>query len=247
MGMPESQIKEIVSQTLKDLPTHECPICQGGEWVIPRLPDGKLDYSHPRRCDCVKQKDYIHQQEKYLKLCELPVETENLTFENFQVYGGVKEAYDKALLVADGKLKWLTLSSEVDHGKTHLAIAICRRWLAQGRTAKYAFVPLLLDELKAGFQSGGENSYQNRFDFFCKVNLLVLDDLGVEKKTDWSLEKLETLVDYRYINKLPLVVTTNKNLDDYSPRIGSRLKRFEDGKIVVIKSPQYRLVKKGSK
>ena len=137
--------------------------------------------------------------------------------------------------------------SEVDRGKTHLAIAICREWLKKGKTAKYAFVPLLLDELKAGFQSEGANSYQARFDFYCKVNLLVLDDLGAGKKTDWAIEKLETLIDYRYINNLPLVVTTNKDLDYLSPRIGSRLKRAENSRIVVIKAAEYRLRKKAGK
>jgi len=174
-------------------------------------------------------------------MCELPPETEELTFDKYQVHEGVKEAYKYALEIANGKLKWLTLMGEVDRGKTHLAIAICREWLKQGKTAKYAFVPLLLDELKEGFKTEGDYSYQSRFNFYCKVNLLVMDDLGVEKKTDWALEKLETIIDYRYINKLPLVVTTNKNLDIYSPRIGSRLKRFTDGKVVVIKSQEYRL------
>ena len=45
--------------------------------------------------------------------------------------------------------------------------------------------------------------------------LLVLDDLGVEKSSDWVQEKLDTIVDYRYFRGLPLVVTTNKAFADW--------------------------------
>jgi DNA replication protein DnaC len=233
---------------LKDLPTREniCPVCDNSRWVHP-VKDGKTDYSKAIRCQCAKQADFDRNQKMYLEMCELPPATEDRTFETFNVLPELKEAHDAARDLAEHRLNWLTLMSEVDRGKTHLAIAICREWLRQGKSAKYAFVPLLLDELRAGFQGEGASSYQARFDFYCKVNLLVLDDLGVEKPTEWALEKLETLVDYRYINKLPLVVTTNKNLDTISSRIGSRLKRADNSRIVIIKSNEYRLRKKATR
>ena len=245
MGVDVEKIKETVRQTLKDLPIPEsdCPICKGAEWVIPMV-NGKPDYAHPRRCKCMREKDFQKRQEMYLRMCELPPATENMTFENYKVFPGLEEACEAARAIAYGNLKWLTLLSEVDRGKTHLAIAICREWLRQGKSAKYAFVPLLLDELRAGFDGKGGNSYQSRFEFFCNVNLLVLDDLGVERASDWAMEKLETIVDYRYIHKLPLVVTTNIALDNYSERIASRLKRSEDSKVVVIKATEYRLRRK---
>jgi DNA replication protein DnaC len=248
MGIPEAQVREIVSKSLKDLPKAEdiCPICDNSRWVYP-VTNGKPDYSHAIRCRCARQGDFDHRQQMYLRLCELPPETENLTFENYNVLPDLKEAYDAAQDLAAHRLNWLTLMSEVDRGKTHLAIAICREWLKQGKSAKYALVTLLLDELKNGFQGEGASSYQARFDFYCKVNLLVLDDLGMGRPTDWAVEKLETLIDYRYINKLPLVVTTNKNLDYLSVRIGSRLKRADSSRIVVIKAEEYRLRKKAAK
>lgn len=234
-------------KSLRDLPTREniCPICDNGKWVYPVI-NGKPNYSKAVRCQCAKQADFDHRQAMYMRMCELPPATENLTFDNYVVHPELNEAYQAARDIADHRLSWLTLMSEVDHGKTHLAIAICREWLRQGKSAKYALVTLLLDELRNGFQGEGASAYQSRFDFYCKINLLVLDDLGMGKPSDWAVEKLETLIDYRYINKLPLVVTTNKNLDHLSVRIGSRLKRAENSRVVVIKGDEYRLRKRAA-
>lgn len=156
-------------------------------------------------------------------------------------YKELKEAYDAAQDVIDGKLVFLTLASGVDRGKSHLAIAICRAWLASGRTAKYAFVPLLLDELRAGFNLDGDNSYNSRLNFYMKVSLLVLDDLGAGKQTDWAIEKLESIVDYRYIHGLVTVITTNCQPKELSPRIRSRIQRANNSRIVsIIKAPEAR-------
>jgi DNA replication protein DnaC len=69
------------------------------------------------------------------------------------------------------------------------------------------------------------------------VPLLVLDDIGVENSTAWVQEKLDTIVDYRLMHKLALVVTTNLSLDKLSTRIASRLMRA--GEIAVINAPEY--------
>ncbi len=224
---------------------YNCPTCRDGGWITPRGMDGTPLYDKIIRCDCKSRSDWQKRQAAYLKRCELPPTTEDRTFATFKTGGNAKlvEAFEAATAVVNGKLVFLTLSSGVDRGKTHLAIAICRAWLAKGRSAKYAFVPLLLDELKAGFKQEGDHSYDSTFNFYQRVELLVLDDLGAEKKTDWSIEKLETIIDYRYINELPTVITTNSAPDEFTARIRSRIQRAKNSKIVVISGPEYRLVK----
>lgn len=71
--------------------------------------------------------------------------------------------------------------------------------------------------------------------------LLILDDLGTEKLTDWAAEKLDTLIDHRYIKGLPLVVTTNVPAAQLSPRIASRLQDRRLGKVVTLSGPDYRV------
>lgn len=162
-----------------------------------------------------------------------------MTFENFRVTEGTEEAFNLCLDLANGNtaVDWITLMGKSDRGKTHLAIATVRKWLERQVPAKYAYVPLLLDELKAGFCQEGDESYLARFKTFCEVPLLVLDDLGVENFTPWSAERLNSLVDYRLMHSLPLVVTTNLPLKEIPFRIANRLQRR--GKIVFLRAPSY--------
>ncbi len=168
--------------------------------------------------------------------CKLPANTERYTFDNFKTYGNrsleTALRYAKELANEEEGVKWVTLFSEVDRGKTHLAIATCRRWLERGKAARYAFVPLLLEELRNGYELEGEQSHRVTLDFFCNVGLLVLDDLAVEHATSWSREQLQTIIHYRGINGFPLMVTTNRPIDnlgeiDPQDRISSRLVREE--------------------
>jgi len=118
---------------------------------------------------------------------------------------------------------------------------VARRWLDRGHSARYIVVPELLDELRRAYDPQSGISYDLQFDFYKNVGLLILDDLGMDSPTRWAQEKLDMLVDWRYVHKLSLLVTTNLEMYELSPRIASRLQRFVPGKVVVIKAPEYRL------
>jgi DNA replication protein DnaC len=205
---------------------------------------GHPDYGKVVPCKCQVDIMTKARKERMLKYCQLPDDSEGMTFESFRTSPQLKEAFDAAKAVAAGDIMWLTLLSKVDRGKTHLAVAICRDRLARGEPAKYAYVPLLLDELRAGYN---DESYQARMQQFLDVSLLVLDDLGVTKKpSDWAMEKLNTIIDYRYINGKDLVVTMNCPVNaipgDDEGRIGSRLQRVRNGRVIAMEAPEYRLV-----
>ena len=55
------------------------------------------------------------------------------------------------------------------------------------------------------------------------VPLLVLDDLGTEASKPWAQEKLFQLLDYRYVARIPTVITTAKNMGEINQRLVSRL------------------------
>lgn len=176
-------------------------------------------------------------QIRFSKYCELPESTENKTFDTFNAYNRVLAdwlitTYDLVF----GNINFLLLSSDVDRGKTHLLIAACRAFMAKNVSAKYTYVPILLDELRAGFQNKDDHSYDARFHFYQRVGFLGLDDLGSEVRTAWSIEKLEEIINYRYENKLPTMVTTNCLPDEFTDRIRSRFKRWENGKILSMDS-----------
>ena len=225
-------------------PEYQCQLCCDMFVVHPRKDDGTVDYTRIVNCKCVEAKIAQQKKKALINWCELPVKTEYFTFENYKVFPEVKKAYDAALALAQRTLPetFLTLMGPSDNGKTHLLIAICRNWLSQGKLARYAFVPLLLDELRAGFNQNSDGSYEDRWQKFLNVPLLALDDLGTENPTPWAQEHLDTLIDYRMVQGLATVVTTNLVFEKLSSRIGSRLQRA--GLIVGLSAKPYSQRKK---
>jgi len=155
-----------------------------------------------------------------------------LTFERFKPRGRVgtgeqqakslELAYNHAHMFAENPQGWLLLQGGYGCGKTHLAAAIANQAIALGIPTHFITVPDLLDWLRFAFDSR-ESSFEQRFDEIRTVNLLVLDDFGTQNATPWAQEKLFQILNHRYINRLPLVVTTNLALEEIEGRIRSRL------------------------
>jgi DNA replication protein DnaC len=100
-------------------------------------------------------------------------------------------------------------------------------------------VPDLLDSLRFAYNDP-ETTFEQRFDEIRSAELLILDDFGTQNATNWAQEKLFQIINYRYINKLVTVITTNLMLDEIEGRIRSRLQDDEFVKYVKITAPDYR-------
>lgn len=135
---------------------------------------------------------------------------------------------------------WLLLEGGYGCGKTHLAAAVGNARLAQGDIVLFLTVPDLLDYLRNTFGPASEIGYDELFDRVRNVPLLILDDLGAENASSWAQEKLFQLLNFRYSRRLPMVVTTNAELDALDPRIRSRLLDQDFVHRVKITAPDYR-------
>jgi len=176
-------------------------------------------------------------------------ELRGLTFESFQPRGklglgelqanSLEQAYNNAHMYATSLKGWLLLQGGYGCGKTHLAAAIANFAVGMGVPTLFLTVPDLLDLLRFAFDAEGV-TFEERFEQIRSAELLVLDDFGTQSATAWAQEKLFQIVNYRYINKLPLVVTTNVSLDEIEERIRSRLADPEIVSKVVIAAPDYR-------
>lgn len=154
-----------------------------------------------------------------------PLTRESMRFHTWQDRGipSVHYAYYMAKNLAIGNLthgNFLVLAGPTGVGKTHLALAIAWEWFEDGFDVLFSRADNLLDRLR---QSYDDNTYHKHFDSICRLHLLVLDDLGTEQAKDWAGEKMDRIVDWRYINRLPLVVTTNAKSEDLAERVASRL------------------------
>ena len=103
---------------------------------------------------------------------------------------------------------------DVGTGKTSLAMLVARRALEAGRSVAIYSVPRLLYELRASYDVDTRESFLSLFKRLCSVDLLVLDDLGAERQTEWVIEQLYSIVNERWQNRASIVVTSNVPRDD---------------------------------
>jgi DNA replication protein DnaC len=135
---------------------------------------------------------------------------------------------------------WLVLMSKyAASGKTHLAAAIANFRQEQGDEVIFVTTPDLLDFLRMTFSPGSNTSFDRRFQTVRNARLLVLDDLGTESASAWAREKLFQLIDYRYVARLPTVITTSKQPDELDGRLYSRLADQRICSMVRITAPDY--------
>ncbi len=176
-------------------------------------------------------------------------ELKELTFENFQPRGrvgigereqeSIERAYNQARLFADRREGWLLIQGGYGCGKTHLAAAIANASVSQGAPTLFLTVPDLLDALRFAFDDQ-EITFEERFDQIRKAPLLILDDFGTQSATEWAREKLFQILNYRYINRLPLVATTNLSMEELEGRLRSRLSDPDIVAHIHILAPDYR-------
>jgi DNA replication protein DnaC len=115
----------------------------------------------------------------------------------------------------------LWFDGPVGTGKTSLAVLVAKAARDAGRSFAMYPVPLLLAEIKRTFDRDSGDNYLAFFRRLCSVDLLVLDDLGAEKQTEWVLEQLYSIVNERWQDRSTIVVTTN--LPDPDPQSASHL------------------------
>jgi DNA replication protein DnaC len=154
------------------------------------------------------------------------------SFENFDLSLNptMQEALERCQAVAAGIALCALIVGDYGVGKTHLAVAALRasQWSKPG--IYWESVTKFLDHLRQRSYGDGAEDIADvirpyeRGDF-----LLVLDDLGIEKRTEWSEDRLYQVLDSRYSWRLPTIITTNVDRERIDARIRSR---FREGLVV---------------
>jgi DNA replication protein DnaC len=209
---------------------------------------GHPNFGRLEICVCRQRDVSEHVREHLYSLSHLE-ELKGLTFESFHPRGqvgtgemqanSIEMAFNQANHYARNLNGWLLLQGGYGCGKTHLAAAIANYAVGMGVPTLFLTVPDLLDMLRFSYDSE-DTTFEERFNEIRNAALLVLDDFGTQNATGWAQEKLFQIINYRYINKLPLVITTNLNFDDIEARFRSRLSDRELVTEVRINAPDYR-------
>lgn len=147
----------------------------------------------------------------------------NSTFENYKITNKNKKAYENAKKYANKLIngetdKGLFITGTYGVGKTYLASCIANETIKNKNTVVFGTLIQLLDYIKDTYKDS-DMSDKEYLNLYSSVDLLIIDDLGKEKPTEWVLEKLFLIVNNRYNNYLPIVITTNYNRNQLRERL----------------------------
>lgn len=104
-------------------------------------------------------------------------------------------------------------------GKTHLAAAIGLALIHKGVPVIFRTAGDLLRELKRTYDGGTELREDQVLSAYNAADLLIIDDLGKERPTEWTVDRLYAIINERYEQMLPVVITTNYNQNDLIKRL----------------------------
>ncbi|MGN6373779.1 MAG: ATP-binding protein [Solirubrobacteraceae bacterium] len=117
-----------------------------------------------------------------------------------------------------GKGVWF--QGDVGTGKTTLAMLVSKTALDAGRSVAIYSLPRLLNVLREAIDS--PDGKLDLIDRLTAVDLLHIDDLGAENRTDWVLEQLYSIVNARYEAEKAIIATTNLMPEELAERLGAR-------------------------
>ncbi len=204
-----------------------CPlgVCDGSGWIL-----GPEDVARP--CECREPR--LRRGRSRGVASVIPPRYRGVSFERPPVSDMARDLTTKAavadvrkfieeldLRLDEGRGLWLF--GDTGTGKTTLAMLISKAALELGRSVAIYSLPKLLARIRRTYDSApGGDSYLQFFERLTSVDLLHIDDLGAEKRSDWVLEQLYALVNERYEAKRSVLITTNLPHDQLEEQIGSR-------------------------
>lgn len=206
---------------LGDRPACKLGVCDGSGWIV-----GPENVARP--CEC--RESLVAKRRARGVSSVIPRRFRDASFElarNDGITPAVLDAVREFTDQIEDRLetgKGLWLMGDVGTGKTTLAMLVSKAAAEAGRTVAIYSLPRLLARIRRTYDGEpGEDSYLQFFERLTSVDLLHIDDLGAEKRSDWVLEQLYAIVDERYQSQRSMVVTSNLDYEQLKEQIGSRV------------------------
>jgi len=189
-----------------------CALCGGTGWKIVE----KAGLSGAARCECATDARLRSIKES----AGVPANYANATLDNFivpQDNPAARAGLGTVLMQVRAFVRefpaenrpGLLLVGDPGTGKTHLAVAAFRTLLEKGHEGVFFDYQNLLDRIRASFDSASGASDREAYRSALDSELLLLDDLGSHRVTDWVEDTVTQIITYRCNHRKPLIATTN--------------------------------------
>ena len=136
--------------------------------------------------------------------------------------------------------KGLFIHGGVGTGKTHIAYAIAKKVYGDRTQVEFWNSAELMDAIRRGYDKPFDDTFEDLMKF---RGLLILDDVGSEKLTEWVAERFYLLVNKKYNNMVPIIFTSNFSIEELAGRIGERVasRLVEMGHVIELTGEDRRL------
>ena len=194
------------------MPETVCPLCGGAGWK--QVERGGV--SAVERCQCSFGERIRHWEEN----AGIPELYRSASVDNFKLPDDNPTAHRglaSVLLTVKAFARefphdhkpGLLLLGEPGTGKTHLAVAVLRILIARGFEGVFFDYQNLLERIRAGYDPASGSSDREAYRQALDAEVLLLDDLGAHRVTDWVEDTVTAIITYRSNHRKPLIATTN--------------------------------------
>lgn len=230
MVSENTKYNEVIHKKLK-----KCEYCGreltpiGLEYLYANFSPDNIEYE---RCTCKKAQEYWRKKDEQdyeiakrnhfreiinniYKQNYIGMKFQNLNFENFNSNSENELAIAIAKDYVNKNIKskctnGLIIMGKSGVGKTHLAASIANKLIENDKIVLMGRLTTLLDMIKETFKDNMK-SENELIELYSNADMIIIDDLGKEKISNWALEKLYTIIQNRYENGLPIIITTRFN------------------------------------